>query len=59
MQIFIGILLAAIALILFCFDYAAIGFIAFLLGIGVLRGYRRGKLFYLTGGRSSNGSCCD
>ena len=59
MQVFIGVLLVVLSVFLFFINIPAIGVILFFIGFGVLRGYRRGKIFYLLGGRSSEGSCCD
>ena len=57
MQVFIGILLFMLSAFLFYINIPAIGVILFFIGFGVLRGYRRGKVFYLIGGRSSGGCC--
>ena len=58
MQIFIGIFLVVLSVLLFFIDAPLIGAFSLFIGLGVLRGYRRGKVFYLIGGRSNNDSCC-
>ena len=58
MQLFIGVVLVAISVFLFIIDIPLIGAISLFIGFGVLRGYRKGKIFYLIGGRSGNDSCC-
>lgn len=58
MQLFIGIVLVVISVCLFIIDIPLIGATLFFIGFGVLRGYRKGKAFYLIGGRSGNDSCC-
>ncbi|OUR83773.1 hypothetical protein A9Q75_03895 [Colwellia psychrerythraea] len=58
MQLFIGFVLVAFGVFLFFIDIPLLAVISFFIGFGVLRGYRKGKIFYLIGGRSNNGSCC-
>jgi len=58
MQVFLGFLLIAFSVLLFFIDVPLLGVLSLFIGVGVLRGYRRGKVFYLIGGRSDNDSCC-
>ena len=58
MQILIGVVLVAVSVLLFFINIPLLGAISLFVGFGVLRGYRRGKLFYLIGGRSSDSDCC-
>lgn len=58
MQILIGVLLIVFSILLFFIGIPSIGVISFFIGFGVLRGYKKGKAFYLIGGRSSDGGCC-
>jgi len=57
-QIFIGIVFIALSILMFFINFPAIGGFLLFVGFGILRGYRRGKYFYLLGGRSSDGDCC-
>ncbi|PKH87725.1 hypothetical protein CXF79_13895 [Colwellia sp. Bg11-28] len=58
MQILIGVVLVAVSVLLFYIDIPLLGAISLFIGFGVLRGYRKGKRFYLIGGRSSDSDCC-
>ena len=49
MQILIGVLLIVFSILLFFIDIPSIGVISFFIGFGVLRGYKKGKAFYLIG----------
>jgi len=59
MQVLIGVVLVAFSVFLFFIDMPLLGVFLLFIGFGVLRGYKRGKAFYLIGGRSSDGGCCD